>query len=250
MKNDKHKIIYCKKKTIEYFDEWASKTKLMRYEGYDKELVKIKISTALKYLGKDFLVLDAGCGIGNITEVLANYCGKIIGVDFSSLNVKQAKNNLHAKKNAEVILADITTLPLQDAKFDIIVSYSTLYYVKELNKTLEEFHRILKNGGYAVFELGNKYSWNALQYKWQSGVIQHLRSPNELTASIKKSLFSVKERRIFQLFPIISIMERILCWKIRGRLLDEWISSTPILRNFSFRYFFVCKKVKFPKHSK
>ncbi|MEM2779996.1 MAG: class I SAM-dependent methyltransferase [Candidatus Bathyarchaeia archaeon] len=231
-----------KKRTIKYFDEWTCKTKQIMYEGYDKELVKIKIFMTLKYLSKGFRVLDAGCGIGNITNVLAGYCDNIVGVDFSSLNVKKAKDNLRSKRNAEVILADITALPLQDAKFDVIVSYSTLYYVEELNKALEEFHRILRNGGYAIFELGNKYSWNALQYRWQSGVILHLRSPDELVFFIKKSFFSVKERRIFQLFPIIHIFERIFCCRIGGRLIEEWISSTPILRNFSFRYLFVCKK--------
>jgi hypothetical protein len=39
--------------------------------------------------------------------------------------------------------------------------------------------------------------------------------------------------------PVIAFMAR----EIGGRMLDEWVSSLPLLRRYAFRHVFVCERV-------
>jgi ubiquinone/menaquinone biosynthesis C-methylase UbiE len=229
-------IVNHAKKTIAYFDDWANKRQDVTYLGYDRQMIKTKIGMLLDKLQKDSWVLDAGCGMGNITRIVSDHCANIVGVDFSKVNIKKANQVLHNRKNAQVVLASLISLPFQDGQFDVVYAFSTLYYVERLLSVLEEFHRTLEPTGLAVLELGNEYSLNALRYRWQNGVIQYLRSPKQMNKIIENSLFCIKERRIFGLIHIPKILERFFCWKIGNRLVEEWVSSAPLLRLFAFRY--------------
>jgi hypothetical protein len=38
------------------------------------------------------------------------------------------------------------------------------------------------------------------------------------------------------------VWTRLLAIRIKGRMLDEWISSLPLLRRFAFRHVLLCEK--------
>ena len=88
------------------------------------------------------LGLDIGCGKKPYKQ---NYNCKYIGIDFPS-----SKNNYKPD-----YFADGEFLPFKDNSFDFITCFSVIPYVKNLQKFLNEIHRVMKNNGIAVFTIMN-----------------------------------------------------------------------------------------------
>ena len=106
--------------------------------------------------------LDAGCGIGSVTKLLAETVGEkghVIGVDLSKDFVHYAKNN-NQTNNTQFIEGNVNSLRFDDNSFDWVWSIDTIWPgPKELGcpsedplKIIKEFHRVIKPGG-SVFIL-------------------------------------------------------------------------------------------------
>jgi len=198
---------------------------------------------------KNKVVIDLGCGTGEFTFIAAEYAKKVAGIDFAGKMLEKMKKRMQQfeKPNIYLLQADITKLPLKENNFDVIYSYSTLYYIKEIEVLFYEMNRVLKKGGFAIFELGNKFSHNTLLVK-KSNLISHHISTSKMLMIIKSTGFKVVEHRAFQIcmWNVIPFMggtlEKKVSKKINEKMIDEIISSLPILRNFAFRHLFVCKK--------
>lgn len=121
-----------------------------------QELMQDLIATNLSLKSSD-LVLDAGCGYGNVALYLTNkYHSKIVGIDINSYEINKAR-----KKTKHMDLADRATFEVvdyantnfSDNYFDAIYTMETLSHAPNLSKTLKEFLRLLKPGGkIALFE--------------------------------------------------------------------------------------------------
>lgn len=90
------------------------------------------------------LVLDNGCGGGQLGEVLKD-C-RIIGVDLSANMLKHA-----AKRLSEVRQASAESLPFENNYFDSIFSRSLLHHLDHPEKAVSEMVRVLKPGGSVIF---------------------------------------------------------------------------------------------------
>ncbi len=95
-------------------------------------------------------VLDAGCGTGLLLEqeALAVGCeGRTEGVDFSDDMLAHARARCDGLEQVKLQQGSIETLPFEDASFDALSCTQTLLYVKDLDKALTEFYRLLQPGG-------------------------------------------------------------------------------------------------------
>ncbi len=101
--------------------------------------------------------LDAACGIGFITKILALHVGKngkVSGLDFSKKLIDYAKQN-NQIKNVKFVEADINALPFNDDSFDWIWSMDSVWPgpeafgcpAEEPSAIINEFYRVLKPGG-------------------------------------------------------------------------------------------------------
>jgi ubiquinone/menaquinone biosynthesis C-methylase UbiE len=106
--------------------------------------------------------LDAGCGIGSVTKLLAEHVGEkghVIGLDQSRDFIQYAKTN-NQTDTIQFIEGDINSLQFDDNSFDWLMSIDTVWPgPKELGcpaedplEIIKEFYRILKPGG-SVFIL-------------------------------------------------------------------------------------------------
>jgi 2-polyprenyl-3-methyl-5-hydroxy-6-metoxy-1,4-benzoquinol methylase len=100
--------------------------------------------------------LDFGCGVGRLTEALAVHFHEVVGVDISSTMLDEARSHLTQSKlkNVQYRLmssGDLTPLGL----FDFIYSNITLQHLNNQLQCmyLQQFSRILRTGGLAVFQL-------------------------------------------------------------------------------------------------
>lgn len=92
-------------------------------------------------------ILDAGCGDGLYTRLLFDAgAGGITGVDWSENALRFARVFV---SNATFIKADLRSIPLPDASFDLIVFLETLEHFPPENiaAPIKELHRLLKSDG-------------------------------------------------------------------------------------------------------
>lgn len=97
-------------------------------------------------------VLDVGCGGGMTLRTMCGLApdGFVAGIDYSPIMVRQAqKRNRAAVQSGcmEITLADVTSLPYDDNRFDIVSGVETFYFWPDPLCGLREILRVLKPGG-------------------------------------------------------------------------------------------------------
>ena len=111
--------------------------------------------------GTGFLVLDLGCGEGEVAREVFGGRRLEWGLDNDEEMVKKARRSGVYKK---VLLANAGKIPLKDKVVDMVFSNSVLEHIKDLDKVLVEVFRVLKPGGRLVFtvptdKLGEFLGW-------------------------------------------------------------------------------------------
>ena len=91
-------------------------------------------------------VLDAGCGDGVLSVLMANKGAVVIGCDFSVPNIKAAKGYAaeHHIANVEFLVGDVEHLPFPDSSFDLVVSSHVLEHLPDFDQGLREVMRVTK----------------------------------------------------------------------------------------------------------
>lgn len=109
----------------------------------------------------DEQVLDCGCGGGaNIAVFLERLPeGAVTVLDYSTVSVEKARAVNRAAIEAgrcSVVQGNVQELPFEDAQFEIVTAFETIYFWKDLAHCFAEIHRVLKSGG--VFMITNETS--------------------------------------------------------------------------------------------
>jgi SAM-dependent methyltransferase len=133
------------------------KTPPARYDGladwYDAEFLgdmsqhELARETVLRLLGEaPGSLLDIGCGTGAYTELVAGHGWTTTGVDLSEDMLRRAR-----ERGLEVVQADASRLPFDDASFDAVLSMWTHTDVDDFGAVVLEIARVLRPGGPFVY---------------------------------------------------------------------------------------------------
>ena len=90
-------------------------------------------------------VLDAACGAGFGTALLAKRAAEAVGVDFSPAALEAARRE-HGGV-AEFVEGDLRALPFGDGEFEAIACFEALTHLAEPERALDELRRVLRPGG-------------------------------------------------------------------------------------------------------
>jgi len=104
-------------------------------------------------------VLDAGCGPGIVSEIMAREGATVMGLDVTPEMVELARERCRGL-SAEFSVADLA-LPLRSLEggsFDRVICALVLDYVAELTPVLREFRRVTRPGGILVFSMSHPMS--------------------------------------------------------------------------------------------
>jgi ubiquinone/menaquinone biosynthesis C-methylase UbiE len=98
------------------------------------------------------VLLDYGCGYGDSLICLASNIKRGVGIDISNARIENAKIVVKDKgiENIEFFVMDAMNTSFNNNEFDIIKGLSILHHL-DLDKSLKEMKRILKNDGKAYF---------------------------------------------------------------------------------------------------
>jgi 2-polyprenyl-3-methyl-5-hydroxy-6-metoxy-1,4-benzoquinol methylase len=100
--------------------------------------------------------MDFGCGIGRLTQPLADHFDHVVGVDISPGMLELARrHNRHGERCEYVWNAGPKLRQFQDESFDLIYSKLVLQHIPPLRvrSYLKEFMRLLASGGLPFFSI-------------------------------------------------------------------------------------------------
>jgi SAM-dependent methyltransferase len=158
-------------------------------------------------------VLDAGMGLGRLSEIALGEARVVVGCDLSE-SVATAATFIHADHFVP-IRASIADLPLADAAFDFVFSWGVVHHCPEPEAVLDELWRVVKPGGtLAVWVYGegpgnrlrSYFNWHLkdLSAHEMLGIadaltnVAHmlqLTAPTVLNAFLREQCFAVKNTK-------------------------------------------------------
>jgi predicted NodU family carbamoyl transferase/2-polyprenyl-3-methyl-5-hydroxy-6-metoxy-1,4-benzoquinol methylase len=116
-------------------------------------------STLLDAIGYNKLILECGCGTGQMTNFLSLNNNHVLGVDLSLSSLGLAlehklRNGLRRPAFAQMNIFD---LAVKDESFDVVISTGVLHHTRDARRAFAAITRKAKPGGIVVVGLYNAY---------------------------------------------------------------------------------------------
>lgn len=152
------------------------------------------------------LILDVGCGTGDMSELLNNY-GRTISMDSSSI----ALGFCQMRQLQYLSQGSIMNLPFKEKRIDLLTSFDTLSHssVTDPKVAIDEFNRVLKDGGYILImdvACGLLKSGHDVVYETRERY-----NKRQIRALLENAGFTILKISYanFFLFPVIFLMRTI-----------------------------------------
>jgi len=163
------------------WNQFAENYQTFRGEsGTYNELVEIPAMLGLIGDVRRKKVLDAGCGYGYYSILLAKKGAIVTGIDISEKMIELAKNSANkASVVCQFFVCDVQNLKMfRPEVFDAVISSIVVGYVDDLEGTFSEIFRVLKRKGIFAFsenhpilkgswekdDMGRRLHWNIDNY--------------------------------------------------------------------------------------
>lgn len=187
---------------------------------------KIDLIVRKMKIQRQDLVLDAGCGSGNIVFEFAKNCRIICGIDifFDALIFAKVTTT---NNNCKFLLSSICDTPFKSNSFDKIICSEVIEHLDQqsIKRVFESLYRILKPGGKLIITTPNYQSlWPLIEFLLDCFKLtpklkgkQHISklNLNLLTNIIKDKGFKVEEFGSFNhVSPFLSILSEKFARKI------------------------------------
>ena len=94
--------------------------------------------------GKD--VLDAGCGVGYGSAILAAAARRVVGIDRSDAAIAYARRR-YSRPNVEFAVDDLLELGRPDGSFDVVCAFEAIEHLADPEAHLAHVRRVLRADG-------------------------------------------------------------------------------------------------------
>ena len=158
------------------------------------------LQTNLEFLAETDLIkpndkiLEIGCGIGSVVFELSKQGYDITGTDISREAIAYG---LKKYGNIKLEVQPAETLSFENETFDVVLSFDLFEHIAQVDKHVSEVFRVLRTGGYYLFQTPNKYS-NVIfetlsnkSLKWRRAH-PSLHTPRQLTRRLIKHGFKAQ----------------------------------------------------------
>lgn len=136
--------------------------------------------------GKD--VLEVGLGYGTVSQMLATRARKYTGLDIAAgpVGIVNQRMSLFGL-NGSAQQGSILEAPFDDGSFDAVVTIGCLHHTGNLQRALDEVHRVLRPGGAALVMVYNAFSyrrwWTAPAATWRTWKRDYLGAAEDHVSS-------------------------------------------------------------------
>ena len=169
--------------TRAYYDEFSvryeAERRPNRPDGYHALIDDLEVELVERY-GRGGDVLECGVGTGLLLERFARFAKSARGIDLSPGMLDGAR-----ARGLDVREASVTSIPFDDASFDVTCSFKVLAHVPEIGRALAEMARVTRPGGVVLAEFYNPLSMR--------GLVKRLGPAGAISAS-RRSLLSDSAR--------------------------------------------------------
>jgi ubiquinone/menaquinone biosynthesis C-methylase UbiE len=138
----------AKKQWDDRADFWTKSSKEMWTEGSRKTIIPF----LKQYIRKGSTIVDAGCGDGFGSYLLAQEEYVVTGVDLSDEMIERAKAKMKMK-SLTFVQGDLTNLPFESNSADAVMAVNSLEWTERPIDALNELTRIVKEDGHACVGL-------------------------------------------------------------------------------------------------
>ena len=140
--------------SIRYFDTIASVYDVC-LQGFTRPIYEEAATLLRPLLPRDARVLDAGCGPGTETLLLARLVpdGEVVGIDLAAGMVKTAFESAQRRgvRNVAFFQADVARMPrIFAARFDAVFSFGAFHHYPDPGAAVREMYRVLNRHGRAI----------------------------------------------------------------------------------------------------
>ncbi|MDE2292804.1 MAG: methyltransferase domain-containing protein [Elusimicrobia bacterium] len=146
--------------------------------------------------------LDAGCGTGRFSKVLADWGASLVSLDIGPALVEKTRR----RTGARAVCGDLTGLPFEDAAFDVVLSTEAVEHTRDPRRAVAELCRVVAPGGTLVLTTPNRL-WHPaitlatrLRLRPYAG-IENWAWPGELRGWVRGAGLTVVRSQGFNLLP-------------------------------------------------
>jgi ubiquinone/menaquinone biosynthesis C-methylase UbiE len=199
-------------------------------------LYKIKLINRLLKIKKEDIILDLGCGSGNILIDLSKKVKIAYGADISSnaLNFISKRIEKENIKNIKLVKIESQELPFENSFFDKIIATELIEHLEDPSYLIKECFRILKLNGLLILTTPNYHSfWPILEYLSDLfHLTPKMKDEQHVSKFNKKSLKNlllnnkfkiVKNSSFYCLSPFLSLIssdiaDKIFGWELKNKI--------------------------------
>jgi ubiquinone/menaquinone biosynthesis C-methylase UbiE/uncharacterized protein YbaR (Trm112 family) len=140
----------CRRFSVQWFSRWNGKFEGERCYGFDDDIyigwVKEQLECRRVPEAGEWL-LDAGCGSGEKTQVLASRCPhqNVVGLDLGVESLEKAVATFGDMPNVDYVQGNILEPPFKERQFDAGMSLGVLHHTNNTRAAFAWFRRLLKD---------------------------------------------------------------------------------------------------------
>jgi ubiquinone/menaquinone biosynthesis C-methylase UbiE len=182
------------------------------------------------------LALEAGCGTGKNSLILARNNVKPVLMDFSRRTIVYCKDLFRrCGCDALFVVADVTRMPFKTGVFDFVHSDSTLEHVVDYTGAIREIARVTGKGGYIFATVPNKLRIDGSDLHAKLAHVEHISrsfTPKQLKKSFETYLKVIKIFGYDVISPTITVMLRRLVknapsmWNIKTNIIRDKVARS------------------------
>jgi SAM-dependent methyltransferase len=142
-------------------------------------------------------ILDIGCGSGQKARYFAEHgAGSVVGIDSSKGFAREWSVSPAGIPNLQLIEADFEDLPrlpeLHDKPFDVIVSFQSIMYARNLTGTVKAIAQLLSDSGVFVLSVPHPFRFAVLKNElegWGHGFAYQHTQPYRYPSPWKADMY-------------------------------------------------------------
>lgn len=198
----------------------------------------------VRELAKGRRVLDAACGEGYGSALLAGRAKDVIGVDIDAATIAHAQVRYASVPRLRYQQADAARLPFDEKSFDLVVSFETLEHLDAQEALLAGFDHVLADDGILIISSPDKRTYSELAgFRNEFHVRELYRE--ELLALLRRHFSCVRlygQKLLFQsaLWRLDSPVGSAQAWTASEDSMSESLEYAPLY------YIAICSRRELP----